>query len=211
MRSQQYTLKQTIAPATEPLARDTDVKPYLWIDSSFAADDTLLTGLIQAARERCERVTGLQLITATWRMSLDQCPGLQSWKPYAQMSGYGWNWLRQWEVVVPRPPLQAVSAITFVDYAGVTQTWTSTLYQVDADSKPARIYPAYGQIWPQARYQFNAVQITYTAGFGVASAVPQDLKDRMLACVKYCYDNRDNRDEEFLDNLFRGHWHGWQF
>lgn len=185
-----------------------EAKRFCWVDPSFGDDDGIIADEIRAARERCERVTGLQLLTATWAMYLDQLPGDLCGTGLAYGS---WDWLERYSIVLPRPPLLTVTSVTYVDYAGVTQTWDASLYQVDAKSRPARLYPAWGQIWPLARYQMNAVTITYTAGYGAALAVPAEIKSAIKAHVKYCYDNRDGRDEDFLDNLFARFGHGWRF
>lgn len=52
----------TVPPSVEPLTLD-EVKLDRRVDSNL--DDTLLTALIQAAREYCERYTGLSLVTQT--------------------------------------------------------------------------------------------------------------------------------------------------
>lgn len=88
------------------------------------------------------------------------------------------------------PPLQTVSEITYIDESGEEQTLSSDKYRVDAISRPARIFPAYGQSWPAARAHNNSVRIRFIAGYGDASAVPACIKQWILLRVKEAYDNR---------------------
>ncbi len=73
-----------------------------------------------------------------------------------------------------------MSAITYVDNDGATQTLAADQYLVDAKSAPGRITPAYGLVWPVTRWQNNAVCVRFVAGYGAASAVPQGIKNWML-------------------------------
>ena len=46
-----------------------EVKAHLRV--GHASEDTLLAGLVRAAREEVERATGIALIDQTWRLALD--------------------------------------------------------------------------------------------------------------------------------------------
>jgi len=85
-------------------------------------------------------------------------------------------------------PLVSVTHITYIDTAGVEQTWDASEYDVDGDSFVGRITPAYGESFPSARSQINAIAVTYQAGYGdVATAVPENVKIavRMLVFQKF--------------------------
>ena len=84
-----------------------------------------------------------------------------------------------------------MSAITYLDTNGAEQTLATSKYLVDAVSAPARITPAYGEVWPTTRYQNNAVKIRFIAGYGAASAVPECIKNWMFVRIKQAYDNRN--------------------
>src|SRR6185369_1494353 len=165
-----YGLSQTVAPTAEPVSR-AEAKAHVRQDST--ADDDQLDGLIKAARHYCERWTGRAFVTSTWALTLDCLP-------------CGGDALR-----LPKSPAIAVSSITYTDTAGATQTLSSTLYQVDVTTEPARIIPAYGQVWPTTRSQLGAVTVTFTAGYGAASAVPQPIKQAMLLLIGSWYENRE--------------------
>lgn len=189
MADQQYTLERTAAPAEEPVTT-AEAKAFGWVEHS--TDDTLIGELITDARETLEELCGLAIVTQTWKQYLDCWP----------CSG---------PIIVPKVPLIAVSAITYVASDGTVTTWDSSYYQVDAKSRPARIQPAYSQSWPAHRWQLNAIVITFTAGFGGASSVPQKIKKRIAQAAKYKYDHRDDFDEDWLRKFLAQPWHGWIF
>jgi len=165
------SLELQSAPAVEPISLD-EAKAHLRVDSSD--EDDLITSLIQAAREYAEEFLGRALITQTWDWYLDDFPSSDSVPLY-----------------VPKPPLQSVMSIQYVDSNGDTQTWDSSEYDVDVKSDPGRIAPAYGESYPDPRDQLNAVTIRFTAGYGdSASDVPQRIRQALLLILGHWYENR---------------------
>lgn len=161
------TIVQTVAPSAEPISLP-EAKAHVRQDQ--ADDDGSLTALIVAARDWVENFTGRQLITATWRLSLDGFPR---------------------ELRLPRPRLIDVSSLVYDASDGTETTLAPASYRIDADSEPARIQPAYGESWPTTLCQSNAVRITYTAGYGNAAAVPQAIKQAMLLLISHWYEFRE--------------------
>ena len=90
------TLTRIAAPVAEPVTLS-EAKAHLRV--SDTAEDTLITGLIKAAREEVEETTGLALITQDWRLYLD------CWPP----SGI---------VRLRRNPVQSVIQVTVYDGSG---------------------------------------------------------------------------------------------
>ena len=166
-----YYLLATIADNTTTTYTDNTADSSLGaqVPSANTTGDPLLNMLIAAARQHAETVLKRYLITQTIDLYLD-C-------------------FEEFEIKLP--PIQSVSAITYVDTNGDTQTLAADQYLVDAVSTPARITPAYGVTWPSVRYQNNAVKIRFIAGYGTASAVPQCIKNWMLMRIKQLYDQRD--------------------
>lgn len=187
-----YSVTQTVAPAEEPVALD-ELKKFCWVQSAFTDDDTILAAFLRDAREAFEELNGLQLVTATWALTLDGYGGIPA------------------EVVLRPSPVLAVSGVSYVDANGVTQTAGSSLYSLDAASTPARFSLAYGESWPSVRPQHSAVTITFTAGYGAASAVPERFKTRIKQAAKYRYDHRDQTDEDWLEAFLARHRTGWMF
>ncbi len=154
------SLKQTVAPSVEPLST-AEVKTHLRIDGTD--DDTNIARLIKVARIAVEMMTGLALITQTYRWTMNRLDE---------------------EVVFPIAPVQSVGSITYVDINGSTQTLSSSLYDVDIESDRQRIVKAYSASYPSIRDHFNSVKITFDVGFGdAASDVPEDIRHALLLII----------------------------
>lgn len=164
------TLRQTAAPTEEPLTLD-EAKLHLRVD--HPDDNDLITRLIVSARQLSEEFCRRAWCTQTWRLSLDEFPTAQGGL-----------------VLLERSPVAAISGIAYVDSNGVTQALTGA--QLDAESAPARVLPAYGTTWPATRAVMNAVQITFTCGYGAATAVPAVAKTAMLQAIGHWYENRES-------------------
>jgi uncharacterized phiE125 gp8 family phage protein len=151
-------------PAVEPV---TLAEAKLQMRLGLTDDDALITELIVAAREYVETFTHRALIAQTWDDKREGFPG------------YGGQ-----AIWLPKPPLlltPTAPVITYVDPNGVTQTWSSSLYTVDAPTGPkaraACVVPNYGEYFPLTRAVVNAVTIRFTAGYGaLATTVPSSLK-----------------------------------
>lgn len=183
-------LSLVTAPTAEPLSLD-QAKQQVRQTDNTANDQYLEDILIKAARERAERETGRQLITATWDLKLDRFPCLDDLSPWEQ-----WRY-PQGVIKVPLPPLQSVTSITYVDADGQSQTWASDQYIVDAPSGPkaarGRITPAYGVTWPTTREQINAVTVRFICGYGASEAnVPPRLKMGMLLDLGTLFEHRED-------------------
>jgi uncharacterized phiE125 gp8 family phage protein len=169
-------LKLITPPAVEPIGLE-EIQNFLRIDSE--PDVTILTDMIITARKQAEIITGRQLITATWELRLDR---------FAEI------------LELPRPPLQSVSSVKYLDEAGTEQTFTD--YLVDDYSEPARVLPAYGYTWPVAQAVPNAVRIVFICGYGDADTdVPEPIRNWMKTFIGSLYENRET---VFIGNTGQG-------
>ena len=141
-----WALRRTTPPRAEPLDLS-EVKDHLRVDGT--AEDARIGALIAAGRENVEAIVGRSLLTQSWRLSLDAWP----------LDGV---------IRLPKPPLQQVDQVQYVDPDGVTQTWSSDEYRVDTEDEPGRLTLAWDASWPSLRYVTGAVRIDYTAGFATA-------------------------------------------
>ncbi|BBB65908.1 hypothetical protein UNDYM_1655 [Undibacterium sp. YM2] len=137
--------------------------------STNSTADPLVRMLITAARQHAEQELRRYLVTQTLDSYYDSFPR------YCNP--------RFTDPDIRLPPLQTVSAITYIDGDGNTQTLAEEKYIVDAASIPARIMPAYGCAWPTTRQQINAVKVRFVGGYGDASAVPACIKHWMLVRI----------------------------
>jgi uncharacterized phiE125 gp8 family phage protein len=142
-------------------------------------DDDLISSYIVAARQLVEEITGRQLITATWDLILD-----------------GFSCC----IDLPKPPLQSVVSVKYVDTAGVTQTVPTSGYkvigavglEVNPAAPLARIEQAYATYWPITRRESGNVTVRFTAGYGDATKVPMAIVQAQLLLIAHWYRNRES-------------------
>lgn len=168
-----YGLTLSTAPTVEPVTT-AEARKQVELPTSYTTHDTHLDRLVKAARLKAEEITGRQICTATWDLFLDSFDYDEPW------------------LYVPKPPLQSVTSITYVDTDGATQTWTSTNYVVSVSREPGRIALAYGITWPSIRFQPDAVRVRYVAGYGAAASVPESIKQAILLMVGHWFDHRED-------------------
>lgn len=157
--------------ATEPLTA-TEVK--LWSKVEVDTDDALITILIQAAREYVEEVCRRALVTTTLKLSLDDWPCSNTLK-------------------LCQGKASSVTHVKYYDVDGTQQTLSSSLYFTDFTSEPALIVLKPGEVWPTLDLgRPKAIEITFVAGYGAASAVPAPLKAGMLEMICHWYNHRES-------------------
>lgn len=152
--------RRTVAPSEWPLdlayVRDQVLRV---VNGSY--DDAKIDALIREATVQAEERTDRSLMLQTWELVLDRFP-----------CG---------PIVLPRPPFIAVSSFTYVDADGVTQSLLGSPadYQVIPSGHwtRAKLTPNYGEVWPTARCQEDAVTVTFTAGY-------TDFYDPQLELIK---------------------------
>ena len=163
-------LKLISGPASEPVTLS-ELKAQCRVEHS--AEDDLLTAYGIAARQQCESILERALITQTWARMLDCFP---------------WS-----EIELGKPPVQAITSITYVDTSGATQTLSSSAYVLDpTGEEPGFVLPAYGYTWPTTLDTAGAVTITFTCGYGAAAAVPDAIKTWIRMRVATLYRFRES-------------------
>lgn len=162
------SLKLITAPATEPV---TLVEAKAQCKVEHSVDDALLALFIQGAREAAEHLTGRAFITQTWELVLDAFPTC--------------------EIELPKPTVQSIVSLKYLDGAGIEQTIASANYTLDADKLPGWVLPAVGATWPGTQAAANTVRVRFTAGYGAGAAVPATLKQWMLLQIGAAYRNRE--------------------
>ena len=161
-------LQLVIPPAEEPVSL-IDAKLHLRVD--FDEDDTLIASLISAARQAAETLTGRQFLTARWKLVLDGFP--------------------RGAIALAKCPVQSVVAINYLDMNSSVQTMPASTYTVESACEPARITPVFGQVWPPSLPQIGAVSVTFDAGYGAASEVPEGIKSWIKLRVGSLYTHRE--------------------
>lgn len=185
-----------VTPPTDTPISLAEAKLHLRV--THDQEDSEIQSLIEDATRFCEDRIGQQFLTATWRYSLTAFP-----------TG---------SIIVPRAPLISVTSIAYVDTNRASQTLATTEYQVDTDNRPGRIAEAPLKFWPDTDPDtFNAVKVTYTAGYGATPAdVPPAAKRAIKIMVSHWYHTREpvaigtisGPIELTLDSLLATLWHG---
>lgn len=167
------TLIQTVAPTLEPITLD-QAKKQSRVTTD--AENSAVKLNVAIARYQAENATGRQFVTATWQLLLDGFP---------------------WQITGLKSPVIDVSSITYVDINEVTQTLSSSLYEVDTSITGGRIRPVFGEVFPDTFDTYNAVTVTFTAGYGEPADVPPNFKGAMLMFTE---DLQCKRGLEITDN-----------
>ena len=176
---------QLVTPPTEEPVSLLEAKLHLRVD--FDEDDMLIASLITAARQAAETLTSRQLTTARWKQVLDCFPG-----PSLMGVPAGETFtLPGHAILLAKAPVQSVVSINYLDMASVSQTMPAPTYAVDVACEPARITPVFGQIWPICLPQIGAVSVTFDAGYGTASQVPEGIKSWIKLRVGSLYAHRE--------------------
>jgi uncharacterized phiE125 gp8 family phage protein len=124
-------LKLVTPPEIEPVTIE-EAKAHLRLEGD--ADDGYPSALITAARERVELFLRRALITQVFECTIDDFPAYDR------------------AIDLPRPPLQSVQWIKYLDTAGVLQTLDPGIYTVDTSSNEiGRIALAWNRFWPFTR------------------------------------------------------------
>lgn len=179
------------APATEPVTLE-ELKTFCRIDGSTF--DTMLTGYITACRQAVERLTGRNLINRAVTLYFDEFP-----------AGFA-------PLYLPRPPVQSVTSITYIDPDGTSTVMPGTDYRADLASVTARIAPALDAEWPATAAVINAVSVVYVSGYGTtAASVPAALRECIKSLAADLFEHpeanaemtlTENRTYKFLLNAY---------
>jgi hypothetical protein len=164
------------------------------------ADYARLLAMVSAAREWCESYLGQQLVTATYRWTIDRFINLyiyQSSLWTQQVWPWIWNqtnlignrlpnaWYTLW---VPRSPVKSIVQIKYYDLDGNLQTLDPSTYLLDNNGLQARITPAFGLYWPPTQMRMDAAQIDLVCGY---DTVPEAARLAICMLAAAWFDQRE--------------------
>ena len=158
-----------------------ELRTFLKMESTDSTtEDVLLGNYITVARQLAENITKRSLVTATRRVVIDNFPNSTA------------------VIELPRPPLSTVSTNVTITYvkdntAGDTTTVGTTVFTIDSDSEPGRIYPTYGNEWPDdsVRDERNAVRISFVTGYTTVAPAPEAIKQWIKIRAAGMYEFRE--------------------
>lgn len=158
-------------PASEPVSV-AEAKEHLKVDDT--ADDTLIAGLVAAAREACEMAARRAFVSRTLDLRL------ASW-PSGRM------------IEFPEPPLVSVTSISYTDEDGNAGTVSAPDYVVYNQVEPGILVLKPSAEWPSVTLMPGpSLVVRYVAGFGAPAAVPRHYKQAILLTIGHWYANRES-------------------
>ena len=175
------TTAPTFEPVTLPEAKET-------LGVRHGRHDSLITGLIVAARRFVETALRQTLPTTTWTLYLDAWPGKRL---------FGGSPIDKLAILLPNPPAVSVTSVKSIDTDGTQQTIASSVYTLDVKSWPARLALAWEQSWPTVRAIVNTIEIEYIAGRAAAD-IPDTLQAGIRMVVQHLYDHPEIAVERAL-------------
>lgn len=202
-----------ITPPTEEPVTTQEVLDYLRLGPEFEADGTtpnvesdsaFVTSLIPPCRRFVEKHTGRALMTQTWVGYYDDfierdrrfktglnIGGTNIPLPFHASSRFAQQWPLIAHLELPKPPLQSVTSVTYLDATGTPQTLDLSIYLKDLVTEPGRIYLAPGKSWPPYLAQRNSISIQCVCGYESADLVPEEIKLAIKMLVANFYENRE--------------------
>ena len=165
-----YTV--TVKPTKRFITLD-EAKNHLKVDLSCDTDDTLILSLIEMAHEVVEKYCNILIGSQTLELTFD------NFDEYCYLSTY--------ILPIEKYPLISVSSIKYKDETGTYQTLSSTKYEVDTTSIPARI--RFNEIPTYSTAYLNAIKITFTAGL---TTLDYSLKAAIFMIISHFYENRQD-------------------
>ena len=161
-------LTEITSPTVEPLGVS-DLRTHLRIDDGD--DDAYLDALITVARKTLEQAHWTQFCTATWDQYFDAFGD---------------------PMTLRRPPVGTVASVKYTDTDGDEQTVAATVWEQGLINNVGVVRLAYNQTWPSGvRDHPDSVVVRFTAGYGGAAAVPEDVRHAMKLFCGHLYENRE--------------------
>lgn len=165
-------LTRTVAPAAD-LVSLAEAKAHCRVEASD--DDALIAGYVEAASALLDgpggRV-GRALVQQTWQA---ECGALTGRTPFR----------------FPVVPLIALSSISYYDRDNASQSLSAGSVTVYKEDDRAWMVPDIGTAWPAMYARPDAITVTWTAGYGTASDVPQNIAQAARLLIGHWYENRE--------------------
>lgn len=164
-----------VTPPAEPVVSLAEIKRHVRA-TEFDDDDDYLQALVVAATGLVDGPhgwLGRALVSQTWTYTFDKFPCER-------------------RVYLPLAPAISVEAIEYTDTSGnYVQLGAFETLGLNS-SERAYFIPNYGQPWPATQDIFDAVVVTFVAGYGNAASVPKGIKQAIMLMVGHWYENRED-------------------
>lgn len=159
-------------PTAEPVTL-TEVKRQLFLAESDTSQDVELISRIQAAREQWEHDTDSYLLTQTLSVTAERFEGR--------------------EIELPGRPIQSITHVKYYDENATLQTLSTSVYSFNATEREIEL--KWNETWPVTEIRWDAVKVTYVAGYSSIAEISAIAKQAILLLVAYYhYSNRGDND-----------------
>jgi uncharacterized phiE125 gp8 family phage protein len=151
-----------------------EVKNFLRIDTldddcaSSTSDDEMLTELIKAATEYCERYQKIAYLTQTWVLFCDTLPQ---------------------EITLPKKNLQSIDEVSYKKLDGTTVDYTDYASNLTT----GRMY--FNEVIADELYPIDAIKIEFTCGYESKDQVPARTLQAIKLLISHWFENRTPLDE----------------
>ena len=170
----EYNQYRLVTPATTlPVAVDS-IKSLLRLDVADTSEDAFIGALIMSATDQVEKYLKRDLLTKTYTLYLDRFTGL---------------------IEIRRSPLRAITSIRYDNIDNVDTLLSAATYNIVYNNDFSNIQLAPTQVWPVLYNKRQAVRITFTAGYGIATDIPVAIQHAISLIALNMYENRGDCDE----------------
>lgn len=174
MNTRAYTYRVTIPPADLAVSLEL-AKSHLKVTSKY--EDDLITMYLEAAITYAEEFTRRDLLTRTYQTFRDGF-----YEP----------------IELRKSKLQEITSIEYLEN-GSWLTLSSDIYYATESDDFSQICLKVGKLWPtNVDLQKQSVRITFTCGYGTASAISSNWKLAILNHLSYLYANRGDCSEKSI-------------
>lgn len=172
----------TVTASTGQVVSTDEAKDHLRI--IHTEDDSKIDALIRVATEQVEVFTNRFLLTQTKKITYDS---------FSE------------DLIIPFGPVSSISHLKYYDEDGALTTLNASNYQYDILDIPILISRApETYYWPNTQSaKQSSVEITFVAGYGNASAVPDVFKLAIMMTVAELYWNRTSVTETISSSSIR--------
>lgn len=159
-------------------------KNFLRVDSDITVDDTLITLLIDTAKNYVESYINSYLLDTVIEEKFE---------------GFGTH------LYLSVPLSHSITSVVYIDQDGSSQTLATNQYQLTLSNKIGTIYPEKDVTWPDTHGNKQDVTVTYTVGYGSAvSSIPDVIIQAMYLMIGTWYSKREDTVRKMptaVDNL----------
>lgn len=124
----------------------TAAEMLVWLRLDDTSQNTMIEGIITAARDAVESHTHRAIAKRTFKQSLSGFPSNDC-------------------IELLFPPLVSVTSVKYYDLDGTEQTIDASNYIVDTNRIVGQVQPTEDYTWPLTYERSDAVNVTYVAGY----------------------------------------------